>query len=169
MKILFLTNSFILLLLIISGCNVSPTNFNDDFDSSAYTATDITNQPFQGEIGGVIWSFVSGMAETSLVDSTKFSISLYDTVIDGSSLCDAVGISRDFVLGDIPMSPGEYPMNSDNVSITFWQGAVMEFNKAFEGILIVESVTDFEISISLYAKYDNFNFIDGKAILTICD
>lgn len=137
-------------LVCLSGCG------GEEFE--------IAEGPLSGKIGGQEWTFVSGWTDDFLSDQDGFFTVLYDTEAEACGFPPDVNRS---VLLDVPTAPGEYKLSfSQNVTLNIDN----DNNVATIGRMVVESVTDTEVDVGLYAIFgDDENFeVSGHFTATIC-
>lgn len=125
---------------------------------------EIAEGDLSGKVGGDAWTFASGWTDDFLSDEKGFFTLLYD--VDA----EACGFGPDAdhtILLDVPRTPGEYELGlTQNVTL-----ATGTDNKvATTGRLVVESVTDTEVEVGLYAIFgdDENNEVSGHFTATIC-
>ena len=165
-KYTFFLSLFVVITILIS-CS-SPT------DKGNYSSSDIKDQVVQGQINGSEWSYLSGTAEIDYWDSTKISVSLYDSLIDG--ICDQFMVSTDrMVMFSVPGEEGEYQLSfnfsdgGQTVTMVYDTEDVPMNMIASEGIIIVDEITDTDITVSLVAHYGSDNAVNGTATVPLCE
>lgn len=126
---------------------------------------DIADGPLSGKFAGSDWTFVNGWTDDFLSDEEGFFTSLYDVE------AEACGFSPDAdrqILLQVPREPGEYELSfGQNVTFSFGDN---ENNVATIGRMVVEEVTDTEVSVGLYAIFgsDKDFEVSGHFTATVC-
>lgn len=126
---------------------------------------EIAEGNLSGQIGGQSWEFASGWTDDFLSDEKDLFTVLYDVEAEA---CGFGGPDTDrSILVNVPRTPGEYELSFTR-NVTLASGG--ENNVATTGLMVVESVTDTELSVGLYAIFsgDEAFEVSGHFTATIC-
>jgi hypothetical protein len=136
-------------------------------EGSSFTAADIVDQNPQGSMEGAAWAMSSAQVRVDSFDTEELSVSLYSMT---SEACAFGGPGGPSILFSIPRMQGEYPLSFDFSSasrtITF-SPAPGENIIASDGVIVVEALSDTEVTIGLVAEA-GASSINGKLTATIC-
>lgn len=150
-------SSIFALCAAVAVCSVGCGGGGDSYE--------IAEGNLSGKIGGQSWEYASGWTDDFLSDEEDLFTVLYDVEAEA---CGFGGPSTDrSILLDIPRTPGEYEL-SFNQNVTLAVGS--DNNVATTGLLVVESVTDTEVKVGLYAIFggDEDFEVNGHFTATIC-
>lgn len=114
---------------------------------------------------GVDWTMMSALV---VDEGDKLSVTLYPIATDA---CDQLASSDTEMLFTVPKEEGEYRLYLDlatfsGQTVTFVTGPGQNVIST-EGLLVVESLSDTEVTIGIVADADN-NSINGRFTSTIC-
>jgi hypothetical protein len=127
---------------------------------------EVSDQPLQGEVGGMAWSFVAGETDSFLSDEDKFFASLYATEFEACAFGRPDGNS---LILSIPTAPGDYELSLQR-TMTFVVDEEDGPNNliATEGLIVVDEITATTITGGVHARFDGDNEVDGNFSVTIC-
>jgi hypothetical protein len=126
---------------------------------------EIAEGPLSGKIDGQSWTFVSGWTDDFLSDEKDLFTALYDIEAEACSF-GIPDVDRGILL-NVPREPGEYELGLTR-NVTLYVGS--DNNIATLGRMVVESVTETEVKVGLYAIFgDDENFeVSGEFTAAIC-
>ena len=148
---------------VLSGC------FGPDTSSSAsYASADIVNQAPQGSMGGNAWTMQSAVVRVDSWESNKLSVTLYGDAVEA---CDAFAMSTaGEIIFSVPRATGSYPLNfsfsSGGQTITFVPAPGQNVIST-EGLVVVEAVSDTEVTIGLVADAGS-SHVNGRVTTALC-
>jgi len=132
-----------------------------------YSADSIADQAPQGLMEGEDWTMMSAVVTANGED--KLSVDLYPVQVEP---CDGFADSDSQILFTIKREVGEFPLKfsfgdlEGSQTITFSPGPGQNVI-ASEGLIVVESLTDDEVTIGLVADAGESS-INGRFTATIC-
>jgi hypothetical protein len=147
--------------LATSGCS-SDTG-------GSFSASDIVAQTPSGSMEGASWVMADAVVRVDSFDTEELSVTLTSEAMEEECPFGLGGGSS--ILFSVPRMPGEYPLNfsfsAGGQTITFSPGPG-ENIIASDGVIVVESVSDTEVSIGLVAEAGDSS-INGKFTATLCE
>lgn len=132
---------------------------------AACVPDDITEQPLQGEIDGVEWTFAGGDVNRFLSDDEQAFGVLYGV---DDVLCETrMSPDESEVIAFLPLEVGTYPLRLPGRTVTFAFGEG-ENVIASRGLLRIDSVTEEAITGGLAARAGLRNHVDGEFTVDRC-
>ena len=123
---------------------------------------EIADGDLSGTVHGQDWKFVTGWTDDFLSDDKDFFTSLYDVEAEA---CGFTADTERGLLLNVPRTEGEYEL-SFSQNVTFYMNSDNKI--ATTGKMVVESISDTEIEVGLYAMFDDDNEVSGHFTATVC-
>lgn len=134
----------------------------DDEDAS------VTDQPLQGEVNGQAWTLGSATTNAFLSDDDTIWVDAY---LDADITCDSFGGGEGAsLILNVPREVGTYTLSlSLNMTFVFEdeEGDLLNV-VGTNGVLIVEEVTDTQVTASIRASADGDNSVEGRFTAELC-
>ena len=134
----------------------------------SYSAADILDQMPEGAIEGADWTMVEAVVEAGDTATDDLSVTLLAEDVEACGF----GLQGDVVLFSIPRAVGEYPLHfdfsEDSQTVTFYSEATNNNVIASNGLVVVEGVSDTEVTIGLAADAGD-STVNGRFTATICE
>ena len=125
---------------------------------------DINSSTLSGTVGGQSWTFVAGHTDAFLSEGEDdFFATLHATQF---TTCGFSEPSGPHLIVAVPKQIGDYDMGFSR-NMTFVDGD--DNLIAFEGRIIVDSVTPTRVTGGLYGFYDGFNEVNGRFDIVVCE
>jgi len=141
------------LLLSASACTVT-------------TSQDIDATQLSGTVAGTPWTFAMGDTDAFLSEGADdFYATLYPSAF---TPCGTHFDDEPYLIVSIPKLPGDYQMDFSR-NMTFVDPSTDDNMVAIDGRIVVDSVSDTEITGGLHGTYDFDNEVSGQFDLHICE
>ena len=144
------------------GCSDGKDGGGDD-----EPACTIDDGALSGVINGASWTFAAGGTDSFLSDDEDFFASFYGE--DDGDSCDYSSPEGASLIVSIPTSAGTYDFSSTlNGTFVFDGSDGVENYVTFDGVVVVDEVTDTTVTGSLCMIYDSDFEVSGSFSLDIC-
>lgn len=130
---------------------------------------EVSDAPLTAKISTINWEFRSGVAKPSLLDPSKYSVNLYESVPSGN-ICDYLPLAyENAILFTVSNKIGVYELGSNTGnSLTFYDAASKINLISTNGIISLSSINNQNVVGKLKAEYDTNTYADGRFLATIC-
>lgn len=168
-----LFNRFAILVLATLSFVACNKDDDDDTDNTPTPTYNFLNQPLQGEIAGVPWTYVTSKTDTSFLGSQDTAwATLYGAA--ASNPCNTFQPISDQVLCQIPLEVGVHEFFLDlqafeGYTATLYDTASGLNNIAVEGAIEVLGIVGNTIDAQMDLTIDAENFINGRFTVELCN
>jgi len=127
---------------------------------------DIDDGPLSGMVAGQSFTLAQGHTNWFLSDDEGFFGTFFGTSYEPCSDFDSPS-DEAHLLGNIPTELGEHNFGLSQ-NLTFYDPNDNSNLIATTGVIVVDAITDTEVSGGIYAYYDEDNEVSGQFTVDIC-
>lgn len=127
----------------------------------------VADQPLQGQINGQAWTIGSATTNDFLSDEETIWV---DAHLAPDVACTGFPVSgeRGLII-NVPREVGTYMFDlSLNMTFVYKVDGESNNNVATDGVIIVEEITDTQITASLRGTFDGDNTVEGRFVAELC-
>lgn len=148
--------------VLILGCSDVGSSDNDGHVDVPFAAT-----PLAGTVGGQPWSLVTAATDAFFSDGDEFWVDVYGEAI--AEPCSGfVDATLPNIILNVPKELGEHRLGL-TLTATFVLNDAADSNLvATQGVIMVDAVTESQITGSAFIEYDAQNTVNGRFTASIC-
>lgn len=128
----------------------------------------VADQPLQGQINGQAWTIGSATTNDFLSDEETIWV---DAHLAPDVACNGFpgGSGESGLIINVPREVGTYTLGlSLNMTFVYKVDGESNNDVATNGVIIVEEITDTQITASLRATFDGDNTVEGRFVAELC-